>query len=75
MVFSILGVLIIIVSLSLRKDITTGALCMHLTEGKYTNSYRQNGPLHSENIDNNEENNLRNDAEGKKENEKVQNNE
>jgi len=46
-IFSILGVLIITVALLLRKDITTGALCLHLTKEKHTNSYKQNGVLRS----------------------------
>lgn len=44
-IFSTLGVLIIIMALLLRKDITTGALCLHLTKEKHTNSYKQNGAL------------------------------
>lgn len=46
-VFSVLGVLIIAVTLLVRRDITTGALCLHLTEEKHTNSYKQNGALRS----------------------------
>ncbi len=45
-IFSLLGVLIITVTLLLRRDITTGALCMHLNKDKHTDSYKQNGMLH-----------------------------
>lgn len=55
-VFSIIGVLIIITALLLRKDITSGALCLHLTEEKQTDSYKQNAPLRSNNLKNNHSN-------------------
>lgn len=44
-IFGVLGVLIIAVAMLLRKDITSGALCMHLMEEKQTDSYRQSGVL------------------------------
>ncbi|MEX0651977.1 MAG: hypothetical protein WD509_00700 [Candidatus Paceibacterota bacterium] len=43
--FSILGVLVVTLALLLRKDITSGALCLHLTEEKRTDSYAQSGVL------------------------------
>ena len=51
--FSVLGVLIVIVALLLRRDITTGALCLHLTEEKHTDSYKQNGVLRESHKENN----------------------
>lgn len=62
-VFSALGVLIIVIALLLRKDIATGALCLHLTEEKQTDSYRQNGVFRGSNIENNH---------GNKEEEKIE---
>ncbi len=44
-IFGVLGIIIIIITLLIRRDITTGALCMHLTEERQTNSYKQNGAL------------------------------
>lgn len=44
-IFSILGLLIIVVALLLRRDITSGSLCTHLHEEKSTDSYTQNGVL------------------------------
>ena len=63
-IFSALGVLIIIIALLLRKDIATGALCMHLTREKQTNSYKQNGMLR----DNSHNDKERSKKESKKEN-------
>ncbi len=48
-IFGVLGVSVIIIALLLRRDIATGALCMNLTEERHTNSYKQNGALHSKN--------------------------
>lgn len=44
-VFSVLGLLIIVTASLLRKDIVSGAVCTHLTEEKQTDSYRQSGAL------------------------------
>ena len=44
-IFSALGVLIIIVTLLLRRDIATGALCLSLSKERHTDSYKQNGML------------------------------
>lgn len=40
-----LGVLTVAIALMLRKDIATGAICMHLQENVHTDSYVQNGLL------------------------------
>lgn len=47
-IFGVLGILIIVIALLLRRDIASGALCLHLTEDKHTDSYRQNGVLREE---------------------------
>jgi hypothetical protein len=47
--FSILGASIIAMALFLRRDITSGALCLHLTEDKHTDSFKQNGALRDTN--------------------------
>ncbi|MCW9054535.1 MAG: tetraspanin family protein [Candidatus Pacebacteria bacterium] len=44
-IFNFLGLLIIITAALLRRDITSGSLCAHLTEEKHTDSYRQTGVL------------------------------
>jgi len=74
-IFSILGVLVIIVTLLVRRDITTGALCLHLTEEKHTNSYKQNGVLRSSgtetsNLEEVSEHSFEYNAEKKEKNEK-----
>lgn len=66
-VFSILGILIIIVTLFLRRDIATGALCLHLTREKQTDSYKQNGMLQNDNHENGYNNNLEDTHEEKTE--------
>ncbi len=50
-IFNILGLLIIVTALLLRKDITSGAICTHLTAEKHTDSYTQSSVLteHNEN--------------------------
>jgi hypothetical protein len=55
-VFSIIGVLIITTALFLRKDITSGALCLHLTEEKQTDSYKQNAVMRNNSIEISHEN-------------------
>ena len=42
-IFAVLGLSVIITTALLRKDMTTGELCMHLEEDTKTDSYTQNG--------------------------------
>ena len=68
--FSILGALIITMALLLRKDITTGALCLHLTEEKHTDSYSQNGVLRSNNQESNNSDDSGNETDDNEDNKK-----
>ena len=44
-IIAALGLGVIGVALALRKDITSGTLCLHLQEEKKTDSYAQNGMI------------------------------
>ena len=59
-IFSVLGLLIVIVAVFLRKDIASGSLCTHLQEEKRTDSYTQNGALRHNGIHTHED--TRNDT-------------
>jgi len=70
-IFGVLGVLIMMIALFLRRDIATGALCMHLAEEKQTDSYTQNGMLpkvaRGDIQESNEEHNHESNGKGRKE--------